>query len=76
MKIIIAGDGKQIFTMRDGYSLSVMVNPEKQAAREIELLIKYPGFFHRDTFAKSRVEADESATIWRSVLQGMALPYS
>lgn len=44
MKIIIAGDGKQIFTMRDVYSLSLMVNPEKQAAREIERLIKYPGY--------------------------------
>ena len=53
MKIIIAGDGKQIFTMRDVYSLSLMVNPEKQAAREIERLIKYPGFLQRDTFAKS-----------------------
>ena len=68
--------GKQIFTMRDVYSLSLMVNPEKQAAREIERLIKYPGFLQRDTFAKSRVEADESATIWRSVLRGMSLPYS
>ena len=36
--------GKQIFTMRDVYSLSLMVNPEKQAAREIERLIRYPGF--------------------------------
>ena len=35
--------GKQIFTMRDVYSLSLMVNPEKQAAREIERLIRYPG---------------------------------
>ena len=34
--------GKQIFTMRDVYSLSLMVNPEKQAAREIERLIRYP----------------------------------
>ena len=40
MKIIIAGDGKQIFTMRDVYSLSLMVNPEKQAAREIERLAR------------------------------------
>ena len=51
--------GKQIFTMRDVYSLSLMVNPEKQAAREIERLIKYPGFLQRDTFAKSRVEIVE-----------------
>ncbi len=45
--------------MRDVYSLSLMVNPEKQAAREIERLIKYPGFLQRDTFAKSRVEIVE-----------------
>lgn len=51
--------GKQIFTMRDVYALSMMVNPEKQAAREIERLIRYPGFLKRDTFAKSRVEIVE-----------------
>ena len=51
--------GKQIFTMRDVYSLSLIINPEKQAAREIERLIKYPGFLQRDTFAKSRVEIVE-----------------
>ena len=51
--------GKQIFTMRDVYSLSLMVNPEKQAAREIERLLRYPGFLQRETFAKSRVEIVE-----------------
>jgi trk system potassium uptake protein TrkA len=51
--------GKQIFTMRDVYSLSLMVNPEKQSAREIERLIRYPGFLQRDTFAKSRAEIVE-----------------
>lgn len=51
--------GKQIFTMRDVYALSMIVNPEKQAAREIERLIRYPGFLQRDTFAKSRVEIVE-----------------
>ena len=45
--------------MRDVYSLSLMVNPEKQAAREIERLIRYPGFLQRETFAKSRVEIVE-----------------
>jgi trk system potassium uptake protein TrkA len=51
--------GKQIFSMRDVYSLSLMVNPEKQSAREIERLIRYPGFLQRDTFAKSRAEIVE-----------------
>lgn len=50
---------EQIFTMRDVYKLSMMVNPEKQAAVEIERLIRYPGFLQRDTFAKSRVEIVE-----------------
>ena len=32
---------------------------EKQAAREIERLLRYPGFLQRETFAKSRVEIVE-----------------
>lgn len=50
---------EQIVTMRDVYKLSMMVNPEKQSAMEIERLIRYPGFLQRDTFAKSRVEIVE-----------------
>lgn len=50
---------EQIVTMRDVYRLSMMVNPEKQSAMEIERLIRYPGFLQRDTFAKSRVEIVE-----------------
>ena len=51
--------GKQIFTMRDVYSLSLMVNPEKQAAVEIERLLKFPGFLHREAFVGGRVEIAE-----------------
>ncbi|MCD7708775.1 MAG: Trk system potassium transporter TrkA [Clostridiales bacterium] len=50
---------KQIFSMRELYALSLIVNPEKQAAREIGRLIKYPGFLQRDIFAKSRAEIVE-----------------
>lgn len=39
--------------MRDVYSLSLMVNPEKQAAREIERLIRYPGFLQRKHLPKA-----------------------
>ena len=49
----------QIMTMRDVFPLSMTVNPEKQAAMEIERLLKYPGFLRRDTFAKSRSEVVE-----------------
>lgn len=65
--------GKQIFTMRDVYKLSLMVNPEKQAAREIERLIKYPGFLQRDTFARSRVEIVELRVDEGSILKDVAL---
>ncbi len=49
----------QIFALRDVFALSMSVNPEQQAAVEIERLLKYPGFLRRDTFAKSRTEIVE-----------------
>ena len=49
----------QIYTMRDVFGLSMTINPEKQAASEIERLIKYPGFLRRDVFAKGRAEIVE-----------------
>lgn len=49
----------QLMTMRDIFPLSMTVNPERQAAREIERLLKYPGFLRRDTFAKGRAEIVE-----------------
>lgn len=45
---------QQIYAMRDVFALSLSVNPEKQAANEIESLLRFPGFLHRDTFAKGR----------------------
>lgn len=50
---------KQVYEMRELFGLSMMINPEKSAAVEIERLIKYPGFLKRDTFAKGRVEIVE-----------------
>lgn len=49
----------QVYKMRNMFGLSLTVNPEKQAAIEIERLLKYPGFLKRDTFAKGRVEIVE-----------------
>lgn len=49
----------QIFQMRDVFGLSMIVNPERQAATEIHRLLKYPGFLRRDTFAKGRTEIVE-----------------
>ncbi len=49
----------QIYRMRDVFALSLTVNPEKHAATEIERLLKYTGFLHRDTFAKGKSEIVE-----------------
>lgn len=50
---------QQIYAMRDIFGLSMAINPEKQAAQEIERLLKYPGFLRRETFAKGRAEIVE-----------------
>ena len=50
---------EQIHRMRNVFGLSMVINPENQAAMEIERLLKYPGFLRRDTFAKGRTEIVE-----------------
>lgn len=50
---------EQAVAMKNAFALSLVVNPEKQAAREISNLIRYPGFLKRDTFAKGRVQIVE-----------------
>lgn len=49
----------QIYQMSNLFGLSMVINPERQAAIEMERLIKYPGFLKRDTFAKGKVEIVE-----------------
>jgi trk system potassium uptake protein TrkA len=49
----------QVYAMRDVFALSMAVNPEQQAASEIERLLKYPGFLKREPFAKGRMEIVE-----------------
>ena len=50
---------EQIYRMRNVFGLSMVINPENQAATEIERLLKYPGFLRRDTFAQGRTEIVE-----------------
>ncbi len=64
---------EQVMTMRSVFPLSLTVNPEKQAAIEIERLLKYPGFLRRDTFAKGRVEIVELRIDEHSKLCNVAL---
>ena len=49
----------QAFEMRDIFGLTMAVNPEQRAAREIARLLRYPGFLSIDTFAKGYVEIVE-----------------
>ena len=63
----------QIMTMPEVFPLSLTVNPENQAAIEMERLLKYPGFLRRDTFAKGRVEIVELRIDERSKLKDVAL---
>ncbi len=64
---------EQVYVMRDMFALSMSVNPERQAATEIERLLKYPGFLKRDTFAKGRVEIVELRVDEKSKLRDVAL---
>ena len=63
----------QIYKMRNIYGLSMLINPERQAATEIERLLKFPGFLRRDVFAKSRTEIVELRIDARSKLCGVRL---
>lgn len=64
---------EQVYRMREMFGLSLSVNPEKQAAREIERLLRFPGFLKRDTFAKGRVEIVELRIDANSKLCNVAL---
>ena len=50
---------EQAYSMRNIFSLSLVVNPERQAAMEIARLLRYPGFLKRESFVKARVEIVE-----------------
>ncbi len=64
---------EQVYEMRELFALSMMVTPERQAAAEIERLLKYPGFLKRDTFAKGRVEIVELRIDANHKLRNVAL---
>ena len=64
---------EQIYEMRDVFGLSMSINPEKQAAREIERLLKYPGFLRRDVFARGRTEIVELRVDSESKLKDVRL---
>ena len=64
---------EQVMTMRQTFPLSMTVNPEKQAAMEIERLLKFPGFLRRESFAKGRSQIVELRIDSKSKLKNVAL---
>jgi trk system potassium uptake protein TrkA len=64
---------EQIHRMRDLFALSMTFNPEKQAAQEIEGLLRFPGFLRRDTFAKGRAQIVELRIDENSKLKDLSL---
>ena len=45
---------EQAYRMRDAFALSMIFNPEQQAAVEISRLLKLPGFFKREIGCKGK----------------------
>ena len=64
---------EQLYRMREDFGLSLIINPEKDAAKEIYRLLQLPGFIRRETFAKGRVEIVELRIEEGSVLEGVQL---
>lgn len=65
--------GEQIHKMRNLFALSMTVNEELQAAKEIERLLKFPGFLRRDAFAQGRAEIVELRVDANSKLKDVSL---
>ena len=64
---------EQMYYLKDELGLSMTVNPELNAAREIFSLLEIPGVLRRDSFPKSRVEIVEIIPQPGSVLDGIKL---
>jgi len=64
---------REIASIQGAFSLSMAVNPDFQAAKEISRLIRYPGFLKRETFAKSNTEIVELKVKPESPMNGLSL---
>ena len=61
------------YVMRKLFALSLIVNPERQAALEINRLLRYPGFLKREKFANGQVEIVELKIDKGSILANQPL---
>ncbi len=64
---------EQLYLMREEFGLSLIVNPEREAAHEMFRLLQIPGFLNRETFAKGRVEIVELRILEGGLLENVIL---
>ena len=64
---------EDVYRLQDELGLSMTVNPERAAAREIFGLLQYPSFLKRDSFAKGRAEIVALPVREGSPMDGMKL---
>lgn len=61
------------YSLRKMFALSLTVNPERQTAREIDRLLRYPGFLKREPFANGLIEIVEIRVNSESILKDVKL---
>lgn len=64
---------EQVYFLKDELGLSMTINPERAAAREISRLLQFPSFLKRDSFAKGRAEIVEMVIREGNILEGKTL---
>ena len=64
---------KQLVFMREELGISMMVNPDYNAANEIAKVLRYPEAINIESFAKGRVDLAEIRITSGSILDGVAL---
>lgn len=64
---------RQLVFMRDRLGISMMVNPDYNAANEIAKVLRYPEAINIDSFAKGRVELAEIRINSGSILENVVL---
>lgn len=64
---------EQLYVLKDELGLSMSINPELLAAKELYRLLQIPAFIKRDTFAEGRAEIVELGIESESPLCGLRL---
>ncbi len=64
---------KQMVFMREELGISMMVNPDYNAANEIAKVLRYPEAINIESFAKGRVDLAEIRITSGSILENLAL---